>query len=202
MTMKEINLLLDIPTSTMSDWDKSPKRAKLAKLLKNIDIQTVEELLSMEDKTPKYSNKTQKIKLNKKLFTKDILWAYEDGCEVAIKTLISALFNIPNQDDTNKLIELFGEKRVRNTLKKNKDIILKEDYKEMEEQILYAISPKEYFQTHLIPQIDEILHNPKQRYIDKLIQTHSEEELLQIAKTKNVSLTTMLQIKKFLMKQE
>jgi hypothetical protein len=200
--MKEINELLDIPTSTMSDWDRSPKRAKLAKLLKNIDVETVEKLLNMTDNTPKYSYKTQKIKLNKSLFTKDILWAHEDGSEVAIKTLISAFFNIPNQDDTKKLIELFGEKRVRNILKKNKEIILKEDYKEVDEQIFYAVSPNEYFLKYTIPDIDYILHNPKQRYIDKLLLTYEEDDILEMAKSKNVSLTTTLQIKKFLTKQE
>ena len=75
MTMKEIKSLLNISTSTMSDWNKSEKRSKLAKLLKNIDINTVQTLLDREDTQPKYSTRTQKIKLNKKLFTKDILWA-------------------------------------------------------------------------------------------------------------------------------
>jgi hypothetical protein len=130
------------------------------------------------------------------------LWAHEDGSEVAIKTLISAFFNIPNQDDTKKLIELFGEKRVRNILKKNKDIILKEDYKEVDEQIFYAVSPNEYFLKYTIPDIDYILHNPKQRYIDKLLLTYEEDDILEMAKSKNVSLTTTLQIKKFLTKQE
>lgn len=202
MTNKEIQLLLDIPTSTMSDWDKSPKRAKLAKLLKNMDKESAEELLSIEDTSPKYSLKTQKIKLDKKLFTKDILWAYEDGSEVAIKTLISALFNIPNQEDTAKLIKLFGEKRVRNTLKKSKPIILEEDYQEMEEQILYVTSPNEYYNKYELPSMDEILHNPKQRHIEKLMEIYSEEELLDIAKSKNINLTTLLQIKKILTKQE
>ena len=202
MTMKEIKLLLDIPTSTMSDWDKSPKRAKLAKLLKNISIETVNELLSIEDNSPKYSSKTQKIRLNKKLFTKDILWAQEDGSEVPIKNLISAFFNIPNQEDTAKLIELFGEPRVRNILKKNKPIINDDDYKEINEQIAYVMSPQDYYNTHILPSIDDILHYPKQRYIEKLTQEYTEDEILDLAKSKDVNLTTLTQIKKFLMKPE
>lgn len=200
MTMKEIKLFLDIPTSTMSDWDKSEKRSKLAKLLKNIDIETVEGLLSMENNTPKYSHKTQKIKLNKKLFTKDILWAQEDGSEVSIKNLIEAFLNIPNQEDTIKLIQLFGEKRVRTTLKKKKFLISDSDYQEIDEQIQYAVSEDTYHESHELPTIDAILHNPKQRHVDKLMEIYSEVELLDMAKAKNVNLTTLLQIKKYFIK--
>ncbi|MFT5660173.1 MAG: hypothetical protein ACI9TV_000813 [Sulfurimonas sp.] len=199
MTMKEIKSLLDIPTSTMSDWDKSVKRAKLAKLLKNIDIDTVNRLLRIEDNSPKYSQKTQKIRLNKKLFTKDILWAKEDGSEVSIKHLVSALFNIPNQEDTTKLLELFGEVRVRNILKKQKFIMRLDDYNEMDEQIQYVLSPNTYHETHELPPIDTILHHPKQRHIDRLRQIYSEDVLLDIAKESQVNLTTLLQIKKFLL---
>ena len=202
MTMKEIHSLLDIPTSTMSDWDKSAKRAKLAKLLKNIDVDTVKNLLTVEDTSPKYSEKTQKIRLNKKLFTKDILWAQEDGSEVSIKNLISAFFNIPNQEDTKKLIQLFGEKRVRNILRKNKLIMSAEDYKEIDEQIEYAVSPNSYYETHGVPNIEDVLHNPKQRNIDKMTQVFSEDEILAMAKTENVNLSTLLHIKKFLTKPE
>ena len=200
MTMKEIKLLLDIPTSTMSDWDKSVKRKKLAKVLKNIEVEAVNKLLNMEDYSPKYSQKTQKIRLNKKLFTKDILWAYEDGSEVSIKQLVSALFNIPNQEDTAKLLQLFGEKRVRNILKKHKLIMRVDDYTEMDEQIEYITSPNIYHERHALPSLDSILHNPKQRYIDKLLEVYSEGELLNMAKNEHVNLTTLLQIKKFISK--
>ncbi|MBC8236930.1 MAG: hypothetical protein H8E76_01755 [Helicobacteraceae bacterium] len=196
--MKEIKLLLNISTSTMSDWNKSEKRSKLAKLLKNIDIDTVNMLLSIEDKKPKYSSKTQKIKLNKKLFTKDILWAQEDGSEVYIKNLISAFFNIPNQEDTIKIIQLFGEKRVLKVLDKHKLIMSPEDYQESYEQIQYAISPKEYFDNFTLPDLDLILHNPKQRHIDKLQQIYTEDELLDMAKDKHIGLSALMQIKKFL----
>lgn len=202
MTIKEIHSLLDIPTSTMSDWDKSVKRKKLVKLLKNIDVKTVKHLLTIEDTAPKYSEKTQKIKLDKKLFTKDILWAQEDGSEVSIKNLISSFFSIPYQEDTNKLIQLFGEKRVRNILKKNKPIMSDEDYKEIDEQIEYAISPNSYYTNHQIPNIDEVLHNPKQRYVDKLTSIFPEDQILDMAKTGNVSLSTLIQIKKFLTKAD
>jgi hypothetical protein len=197
MTMKEIKQHLDIPTSTMSDWDKSTKRSKLAKLLKNIDIETVQKLLSIEDTAPKYSEKTQKIKLNKKLFKKDILWAQEDGSEVSIKNLVSAFFNIPNQEDTATLIQLFGEKRVRNILKKNKLIMSDEDFQETTQQIEYAVHPEKFFESYPLPELDAILHHPKQRYIDKLLQNYSEEEILSMAKKEKVSLSTQLQIKKF-----
>ena len=200
MTMKEIKSLLDIPTSTMSDWDNSVKRAKLAKVLKNIDVQTVKNLLNREDNTPKYSQKTQKIRLNKKLFLKDILWAHEDGSEVSIKQLVLALFNIPNQEDTAKLLQLFGETRVRNILKKHKLIMSLDDYTEMDEQIEYILTPNIYHERHELPSLDSILHHPKQRYIDKLLEVYSEDELLNKAKEEHVNLTTLLQIKKFFSK--
>lgn len=202
MTMKEIKLSLDISTSTMSDWNKSEKRSKLAKLLKNIDIETVNALLSIQDSQPKYSSKTQKIRLNKKLFTKDILWAQEDGSEVYIKNLISAFFNIPNQEDTEKIIQLFGEKRVLKVLNKHKLIMTPEDYQESYEQIQYTISPEEYFNNFDLPDLDAILHNPKQRHIDKLHQIYTEDELLKMVKDKNISLSALTQIKKFLNKPE
>ena len=202
MTMKEIKLLLDISTSTMSDWNKSKKRLKLARLLKNIDVNTVTTLLSIEDNEPKYSPKTQKIKLNKKLFTKDILWAQEDGSEVYIKNLISAFFNIPNQEDTVKIIQLFGKKRVLKVLNKHKLIMNPQDYQESYEQIQYATSPKEYFDNFTLPDLDTILHNSKQRHMDKVQELYTEDELLQMAKEKEISLSTVMLIKKLLNKPQ
>ena len=202
MTMKEIKSLLNISTSTMSDWNKSEKRSKLAKLLKNIDINTVQTLLDSEDTQPKYSTRTQKIKLNKKLFTKDILWAQEDGSEVYIKNLISAFFNIPNQEDTLKTIQLFGVKRVLRVLHKHKLIMTPEDYQENYEQIQYATSPKEYYDNFTLPDVDIVLQHPKQRHVDKLKELYTEDALLQMAKDKDISLSTLMQIKKFLNKPQ
>jgi len=202
MTMKEIKLYLDIPTSTMSDWDRNPKRKKLATLLKNMNVEMMQELLAIEDTSPKYSTKTQKVKLNKSLFTKDILWAQEDGSEVLIKDLIDAFLNIPNQEDTITLIKLFGEKRVRNTLNRKRVFLSFSEFAEIDEQIQYAISPEDYHSSHELPAIDEILHNPKQRHIEKLMQKYSEEELLNIAKDNNVNLSNQLQIKKYFTKPE
>jgi len=202
MTNKEIKTLLNIPTSTMSDWDKSEKRSKLARLLKNISVEDVNQLLNIKDLEPKYSQKTQKIRLNKKLFTKDILWAQEDGSEVSIKNLISAFFNIPNQEDTATLIQLFGEVRVRNILKKNKFILSVSDYEEINEQIIYAVSPDKYNSEYSIPELLEVLENPKQRHVERLMLVYSQEEILDIAKSKHISLSNLLQIKKFLTKQE
>ena len=114
--------------------------------------------------------------------------------------MICALFNIPNQEDTAKIIQLFGEKRVSAILHKNKLVMNSADYQESLEQILYVTEPNKYNEQYPLPELETILHNPKQRYIQRLMQIYTEDELLAQAKAKNVTLTSLLQIKKFLMK--
>ncbi|MDF1875659.1 hypothetical protein JHD48_07925 [Sulfurimonas sp. SAG-AH-194-I05] len=198
MTTQEIHTLLNIPTSTLSDWDRSTKRNKLAKLLRAINTEEVVTLLNKKSTRPKFSEKTQKIKLNKKLFSKDLLWLKEDGEEIFIKELISIYLNIPNQEDTSKLIELFGEKRVKNVLNKTQDLMNSNDYQETYEQIEYVLNPLEYRKKYALPIIEVVLHNPKQRYIDLLQEEYSDEEILNLAKVNNVNLSSSLQIKKML----
>ena len=77
-----------------------------------------------------------------------------------------------------------------------------QDYQESYEQIQYATSPKEYFDNFTLPDLDTILHNPKQRHMDKVQELYTEDELLQMAKEKEISLSTVMLIKKLLNKPQ
>ena len=75
-----------------------------------------------------------------------------------------------------------------------------EDYQENYEQIQYATSPKEYYDNFTLPDVDIVLQHPKQRHVDKLKELYTEDALLQMAK--DISLSTLMQIKKFLNKPQ
>jgi len=55
--------------------------------------------------------RTQNIKLNKKLYKKDLLWSREDGTAISIRNLITIYLNTPNQEDTITLLKQFGGAR-------------------------------------------------------------------------------------------
>ena len=198
MKLQEIYKILEIPDSTLSDWDKNPKRKKLMKLLRALDKKTVETLLEKEDFTPKYSIHTRKMKLDKRLFKQDLFYSREDGSVIDIDNLISIYLKQPNQDDTNTLLYLFGAKRVKKTLEKNKKHMTTQDYNEAEEQIEYSISSKRYQKKYTIPPIEEILKRPKKRYIDILHQKYSNSEILEIAVANNISYPALFQLRKMI----
>lgn len=198
MKLQEIYKILEIPDSTLSDWDKNPKRKKLMKLLRALDKKTVETLLEKEDFTPKYSIHTRKMKLDKRLFKQDLFHSREDGSVIDIDNLISIYLKQPNQDDTNTLLYLFGAKRVQKTLEKNKKHMTTQDYNEAQEQIEYSISSKRYQKKYTIPPIEEILKRPKKRYIDILHQKYSNSEILEIAAANNISYPALFQLKKMI----
>jgi len=198
MTTQEIETILGVPNSTLSDWSNGSRREKLAKLLRAIDITTVEHLIYKHEQKPKISPKTQNIKLNKKLFNKDLLWSRENGSVMSIKNIISIYLNTPNQDDIKTLLNQFGEKRVLNVLHKNRPYMHSDDYTEANEQTQYAISSDTYTKTHLLPDIKEIIKNPKQRYIEILTKKYSNEKILEIAQSENISYPMMFQLKKIL----
>jgi hypothetical protein len=198
MKLQEIQNILDIPDSTLSDWDKNPKRKKLMKLLRSLDVKTTHILLEKEDFTPKYSPYTRKIKLDKSLFKKDLLHSRENSSIIDIDNLISIYLKQPNQDDTNTLLYLFGAARVRKILQKNKKYIPLVDYEEALQQVEYAISSSQYKKIYKVPPIEEIVKKPKQRFIDILRQQYSKEEILKIAANNDVSFPIIFKLQKML----
>lgn len=196
MTTQEITKLLEIPNSTLSDWDNSSKRKNLVKLLRALKSEDVISIITAKDQKAKYSPSTRKIRLNKKLFKKDMLWSRQDGSTIEIKNLISVYLNTPNQEDIATLLKLFGYERVISELHKNATSMPKEDYTEVLEQIAYANDPDGYFDSHPLPTLKQVLKRPKKRYIDALVKQYTPSELITMAKAFNVTYPSIFQIKK------
>ena len=196
MRLQEIENILGIADSTLSDWDKNPQRKKLMKLLRTLSKKEVLSLLESEEFTPKYSPKTRKIKLHKKWFQKDLLYSREDNSLIEIDNLIAIYLKQPNQADINTLLFLFGSARVKNVLKKIEAILDPLDYNEPKEQIEYAISKKRYKKEHPLPPIEKVLANPKERYIEILQEKYSKKRIIAMAEANNISYNAMFKIKK------
>ncbi len=196
MTTQEITQYLDIPNSTLSDWEHNVKRERLVKLLRALGSDEVITILNAKNSKPKYSENTRKMTLNKKLFTKDLLWSRQDGSSIEIKNLISVYLQTPNQEDTERLVELFGSKRVISTLEKTRSLMLQEDATEAHEQIEYATEPETYFAKYRLPSLEHILKRPRKRYIDALMETYKPAELIDLAKGYGATFPTLFQIKK------
>ena len=198
MTTNEIETILGVPNSTLSDWNNSDKRNSLAKLLQAIDLSTAQSLIDKQTQKPKVSPRTQSIKLNKKLYRKDLLWSREDGTVISIKNLITIYLNTPNQEDTRTLLKQFGEERVLHILEKNKAFMNMYDYKEVKEQIEYAISPKEYQDKYSLPSFKTIAAEPKHRYLEILAKQFSPNKVLEMLKEYNISYPALFKIQKTL----
>ena len=198
MTTQEIETILGVPNSTLSDWSNSKKKDALAKLLRAIDVNTVKELIIQQEKKPKVSPKTQNIKLNKELYKKDLLWSRENGSIISIKNLISIYLNTPNQEDIQTLLQQFGEHRVLHVLEKNRPFMNKSDYSEAKEQIEYLLSPEEYIQKHELPTIEQLVQEPKQRYVEILMQQYSPQKILEMLKPYNITYPSLFRIQKIL----
>ena len=196
MTTQEITQLLDVANSTLSDWDNSSKRKNLVKLLRALKSEDVVKIINAKDDQPKYSPSTRKIRLNKKLFKKDMLWSRQDGSQIEIKNLISIYLNTPNQEDTDTLLRMFGLQRVMSELNNNQSRIPIEDYEEALEQIEYANEPEAYFDHYALPSLKQILKKPKKRYIDALVKQYAPSELLIMAKEFGATYPSLFQIKK------
>ncbi len=196
MRLQEIENILGIADSTLSDWDRNPQRKKLMKLLRTLSKKEVLSLLESEEFTPKYSPKTRKIKLHKKWFQKDLLYSREDNSLIEIDNLIAIYLKQPNQADINTLLFLFGSARVKNVLKKIEAILDPLDYNEPKEQIEYAISKKRYKKEHPLPPIEKVLANPKERYIEILQEKYSKKRIIAMAEANNISYNAMFKIKK------
>lgn len=196
MTTQEITQLLDVPNSTLSDWNNSSKRKNLVKLLRALKSEDVIKIINAKENQQKYSPSTRKIRLNKKLFKKDMLWSRQDGSQIEIKNLIAIYLNTPNQEDTKTLLMLFGLERVKSELNNIQSQIPKEDYTEALEQIEYANDPEVYFDKYPLPGLKQVLKNPKKRYIDALIKHYTPSELLRMAKELELPYPALFQIKK------
>lgn len=196
MKPKEIEEILGIADSTLSDWDKNPKRKKLMKLLRSLDKKQVVSLLEKEEFAPKYSPNTRKIKLQKSWFKKDLLYSREDNSIIDIDNLIAIYLKQPNQEDTNTLLYLFGAKRLKKVLRKLQDHIDPKDFQEALEQIEYAISKKEYKKRYPLPDIETIFKHPKERYLEILQERYSKRKILSMAQANNLSYTALFQLKK------
>ncbi|PHR54154.1 MAG: hypothetical protein COA44_13980 [Arcobacter sp.] len=196
MTTQEIETILGVPNSTLSDWSNSDKRGSLAKLLRAIDLTTAQSLINKQAQKPKVSPRTQNIKLNKKLYKKDLLWSREDGAVISIKNLITIYLSTPNQEDTRTLIKQFGEERVLHVLEKNKALMNTHDYKEVEEQIEYTVSPKAYQDKYSLPSLKTIAAEPKHRYLEILAQQFSPAKVLEMLKDYNLSYPALFKIQK------
>ncbi len=196
MTKQEITRLLDVPSSTLSDWEKSGKRKKLAKLLRMLKSEEVIKIIDAKVDQPKYSEHTRRIRLDKKHFKKDMLWSRQDGSQIEIKNLVSVYLSTPNQEDTETLLKLFGYKRLMTILESNRPIMPAEDHAEALDQIKYANEPGSYFNKHKLPALDQILKKPKKRYIDALITKYDPAEIITMAKEHGASYPSLFQIKK------
>ena len=198
MKLQEIENILGIADSTLSDWDRNPRRKKLMKLLRALNKKEVLLLLESEEFTPKYSSKTRKIKLHKKWFQKDLLYSREDNSLIEIDNLIAIYLKQPNQVDINTLLYLFGTTRIKKILKKTEETLDPVDYNEAKEQIEYAISKKRYKKEHPLPPVEKILANPKERYIEMLQEKYSKKRIIAMAEANNLSYNAMFKIKKLL----
>lgn len=96
------------------------------------------------------------------------------------------------------MLRLFGIERVQSVLSKLQENIFKEDYNEVKEQTDFAIDTEVYFQTHTFPPMEEILRHPKTRYIAFLAKQYSMDELVKMAKERNVPFNAIFQIKKMM----
>lgn len=199
MKIQEMQEILNIPDSTLGDWDNNPKRRKLMKLLRALKKEDALKLLQEENFTPKYSPLTRKIKLNKSLFHKDLLFSREDGSPIEIDTLIATYLKTPNQKDTNTLLYIFGAARLKKVLEKIKSYIDMKDYDEAQEQIEYAIDKNSFIEKHSnLININTALTDPKERYIEPLLQKYSKEQLLDMASANSLSYGRLFKLKKLL----
>jgi hypothetical protein len=196
MTTAQITQMFHISDSTLSDWDSNPKRQKLLMLLRSMSVEEVQSYLHPKKIPSKFSFKTRFIKLRKEWFTIDLLWSLQDRSLIEINTLISIYLSTPNQDDTEALLRLFGIERVRLVLSKLKENMAEKDYNEAQEQIDFAMDAEEYFQTHTLPPMEELLRHPKKRYITYLSKRYSADELVKMAQERKVPFNSLFQIKK------
>lgn len=198
MTTAQITQMFHISDSTLSDWESNPKRQKLLTLLRSMSSDEAQSYLQPKNIPSKFSQKTRFIKLRKEWFMIDLLWSRQDRSLIEINTLITIYLSTPNQNDTQALLRLFGIERVNSVLSNLKETMSVEDYNEAKEQIDFAMDEEEYFQTHTLPPMEELLRHPKTRYITYLAKQYNTDELVTMAQEKKVPFNAIFQIKKMM----
>lgn len=183
MTIKEITKYLNIPTSTFHEWNKiGHKKYELTLLLLALPLEQVKTILekTKQELTPKYSENTRFVILNKKLFDNDLLWTTQDKQKIEISKLITIYMNRASQKNSDNLCKLFGQNRVKQIVEKNlknelnlEEAINQIDYFNLKRDNIEYIPTKE--------ELEDILKNPKQRVIDYYCKYFSKDELLQKA---------------------
>lgn len=194
MTSQEIKVLLGVPTSTLSDWECDEKRASLVHLLRGLDTKSATRIIASHKQLPKYSQKTRRLRLKKSWFKKDLLWSRHDGAEMEIDHLITIYLSRPDQDDIVSLLKLFGYERVIHVLQKIE--MHPSDYTEASEQVLYAYDRENYYKTHTLPPLHDILKHPKKRYVDALLDQYSADTLIEMAQKQEVSYPALFSLQK------
>lgn len=198
MTTMQITQMFHISDSTLSDWESNPKRQKLLTLLRSMSSDEAQSYLQPKNIPSKFSSKTRFIKLRKEWFTIDLLWSRQNRSLIEINTLISIYLSTPNQNDTQTLLRLFGIERVQSVLSKLKETMALEDYNEAKAQIDFAIDAENYYLTHALPPMEELLRHPKMRHITYLAKQYSTDELVKMAQERKVPFNAIFQIKKMM----
>lgn len=123
MSDVEISKMLDIPLKTLADWKKkSSKRNKLYVFLSKMGIEEAQMINTREidkEKASIFSSSAKSVVLKKSWFKTDLLWSSADGQRIGIDRLITAYMSKPEQRNTDKLVKLFGAKRVKAVIDKN-----------------------------------------------------------------------------------
>lgn len=123
MTDIKISKMLDIPVKTLADWrKKSSKRNKLYTFLSKMDTIDAQEINDRDiekDEDSAFSSSAKSVILQKSWFNTDLLWSSADGQRIGVDRLITVYMSKPEQRNTDKLVKLFGAKRVKAVVDKN-----------------------------------------------------------------------------------
>ena len=196
MTTSEIKKTFGIASSTLSDWGRDPSKRQLAMLLRAIDGEIAGKLIRGQSNTPKYSPLTRRIKLDKKLFGRDLLWSVQDGDPVEIDKIITLYLDQPDEDDTKTMLKLFGAERLKKTAKKRIRPSGKAVYTEAMEQIAYAEDPEDFYAERPLPTMEQFLAYPKKREAKWLVAHYGKDAVLRAAERQTDSFTELFRIKK------
>jgi hypothetical protein len=196
LTTSEIKETFGIAASTLSDWGRDPAKKRLAMLLRAIDEETAEKLVREQSHAPKYSSVTRRIKLDKKVFGRDLLWSVQDGDTVEIDKIITLYLDQPDEDDTKTLIKLFGAERLKKTADKRIKTSGERAYAEAMEQIAYAEDPEGFYTNRSHPTLEHFWGHPKKREAKWLVEHYGEDAVLEAAQRQQLSFAELFRIKK------
>lgn len=196
MTTSEIKKTFGIAASTLSDWSRDPAKKRLAMLLRAIDGETAEKLIREQSNTPKYSPVTRRIKLDKKMFGRDLLWSVQDGDPVEIDKIITLYLDQPDEDDTKAMLGLFGAQRLKKAARKRIKPSGEAAYAEAMEQIAYAEDPEGFYAERPLPTMERFLAHPKKREAKWLVAHYGKDAVLRAAERQTDSFAELFRIKK------